>query len=76
MPKSQQKEIKKGMKLDDVLKCTGRIDVHVIEYYDEDEPDIFVHDDITKDEVHIIHNNLTNDLEMQVYCDNQLVYVE
>jgi hypothetical protein len=63
--------------LDKVLsKCSGRIDVHIIDYDNEDQPDIYVCDDISKTEVYTLNNNLTNDLEMQVYCNNKLVYVE
>jgi len=58
-------------------KCTGRIDVHIIDYENDNEvPDIYVYDDITKYEVYKFNDSLTNDLEMQVYCDSQLVYVE
>ncbi len=63
--------------LDDVLKkCDGRIDVHLIDYDTEEEPDIYIYDDVTKDEVHMINCDLTNSLEMQVYCNGELVYVE
>lgn len=72
------KRYKKDRKsLEEVLsECTGKVDVHIIDYDTEDEPDIYVYEDMTKDEVCTLNNNLTNDLEMQIYHNSQLVYVE
>ena len=68
----------KFKRLDNRLnQFNGRIDVHLIDYdNNQEDPDIFIFDDITRDEVHRLNNQLDNSLEMQVYCDDELIYVE
>lgn len=69
--------------LDEALaNCNGRIDVSIIDYGnnmedpDMEDPDIYTYDDISKDEVYRLNNELDDSLEMQVYCNGNLIYVE
>lgn len=57
-------------------ECTGKIDVKIFDYDTEDEPDIYVYENITKDEVYNLNGLLTNDLGMQLFHDGLLVYYE
>lgn len=57
-------------------ECTGKIDVKIFDYDTEDEPDIYVYENITKDEVYNLNGLLTNDLGMQLFHDGLLVYSE